>query len=329
MIKIQKEAECAIRLLRGESYRKIATDLNMSFSSIANVQSRISGEEQNEQNKKLTKNTLAIKLFSKGRSPLDVCIELDMDQKEVEKSYSSFIRLTGLSEVAEIIEGPSHKIKEFLNFYKFCNEHNIDKDTITYVQEKNRKIPELKLHLEILLAEIRDTEVKSQVAYNTLQNIQNLIQIAETNLNNHHSNINTLKYHIEELKKEESILKEICHNFKNEENYKVFEQRLYEIFHSLISREAFNSPLIVIAFLEVFRNNPIYYQIFNSYYQTFKDDDIKEELKSKQDFIFIQFMGLVQDFSKKLYKIYSNKTISDVYQDYIKRTSASSPVPYY
>ena len=64
----------------------------MSFSEIGAIKRRIE-EPYNEKNKKLTKNAQALKLFSQGKKPLDVCIELEMDPQEIEKLYSHFLML--------------------------------------------------------------------------------------------------------------------------------------------------------------------------------------------------------------------------------------------
>lgn len=309
---MQKESECTLLILQGESIRTIAKKLKMSFTDIGKIRKKISGEDQDHiQNKKCTKTTQALILFSQGRLPLDVSIELDMDPQETDKAYSSFLRLNRLSKIAKIAEGPDGKLMEFLEFYDFCKKTSINKDKIVYIMEKGKEISKLKNEYNILVHRKQEIKNRSGIELQNLKNIQTCIQNLTIKLEKARSDLSKLDVDINQKSRELSNLIRYIDNLKNEYNYKIYEQTLKEIFNKIISEDALKTPLIIIAFLEVFRDNPIHYKIFSYYYQIFKNGNIKENLKSKQDYIFSNFMTFIYDFSKKIHTIYRNKTIDD------------------
>jgi len=314
--RLQKEAQCKLLLIQGESFRNIAKTLHMSFSEIGKLNMEVSGGDHNYlKKKKLSKNTKALVLFSKGELPLDVCIQLDMDPEQVKKSYSSFLRLKDLSKLANIIEDPEEKFMESLAFHEFCKKKSIDKDKIVNVMNKYNDISKFNSHHDALIHQEEDIKNRSKKASENLENIQYRIQKAKKDLENLLSNLIKLDDRINQKRKDFSTLVQSINNLKDTDNYKIYEQSLFKIYNKVISKDALKIPLIILALLEVFRDNPIHNQIFSYYYQMFKDGDIQENLKSKQDYIFFKFMPLINDFSTKIQTIYRNKTISDFHHE--------------
>jgi len=314
--RIQKEALCALLLIQGKSFRYIAKTCHLSFTDIGKINRKIFGEEPNYiQNKKITKTTKALVLFSRGKLPLEVCIELDMDPEVVEKSYSSFLRLKGLSKFAKIIEDPDENFMESLEFHEFCKKKSIDNNQIVDIMDKCKDISHLNSNCNILVRKEQDIKTRSEKAFKNLENVQYQIQNTNKNLENTLSKLSKLENTINQKRKEFSALVQSMNNLKNEDNFKIYEQRLLEIFNKIISEDALKIPLIIVAFLEVFRDKPIHNQIFFHYYQTFKDGNIKEDLKSKQDYIFLNFLHFIYDLSKKIQNVYRNKTISDFHDE--------------
>ena len=128
------------------------------------------------------------------------------------------------------------------------------------------------------------------------------------------------KKEVYEIRSELSNLKQMMHDIKNEDDFKQFENKLFENLKKIMSTEVSNILLIILAFFEAFRKNPFLSQILHNYHQRFKDDNIKEDLKLKQDYIFLNCMSLLQDFAEKFRQVYSNKAISDLYQSHNTET---------
>ena len=84
----------------------------------------------------------------------------------------------------------------------------------------------------------------------------------------------------------------------------------------IISEKSVNLSLVLVAVLEAFRNDPSKYGIIFTYYDAIKNDNVNgEDLQSKENHVFVNNMNLLQEIDKiykKLYKVYSNKIISNI-----------------
>lgn len=320
MNKTQKEALCALLLMQDANYRTIQKKVHLSFSDIKKIQDKISGEDQNYQkNKKLSNSTKAIVLFSKGKSPLEITIQLDMDPKEVENAYKGFLMLNALNPISKIIN--DKEIQKFSNFYELCKKNQIDNATISYILNHKKNTSQLRYESESLLSRKQDIKNNIQKWNLTLQNIKDQVQQTEINLEYARSELYRVNTELNQKTKELSNQNQLIARFKNDVDNRYVEEKFQNIFNKIISIDALNLPLIFVAFLEVIRDNPIHNQIFYHYYQKFKDNNIEEDLQTKQEYIFFHFKNCLFDFSKKIQKIFGNKTIFEFYNDHIVEKS--------
>ncbi len=88
----------------------------MSPGSISSIIKKSNGEEET---KPVSKDTQARKLFSQGKTPLDVSNELDLGVEEIERIYRDFWKLKGLYEIDTAYEeGIKNNIPSFPTFYR-------------------------------------------------------------------------------------------------------------------------------------------------------------------------------------------------------------------
>jgi hypothetical protein len=168
--------------------------------------------------------------------------------------------------------------------------------------------------------EKRDEEIEIQKMFKTKNLLHGQIQMAQSDVYKWCEIRDQTKKEVYEIRSELSNLKQMMHDIKNEDNFKQFENKLFENLKKNMSTEVSNILLIILAFFEAFRKNPFLSQILHNYYQRFRDDNIKEDLKLKQDYIFLNCMSLLQDFAEKFRQVYSNKAISDLYQSHNTKT---------
>ena len=98
--KYEKEKRVIELHLAGKTIREIAKELHMSFRPISKIikeyerkvrlQAKREENNQNGQIKKLSLSSRAFKLFSDGKKPTEVVIELDIPPEKVEKLWSQF-----------------------------------------------------------------------------------------------------------------------------------------------------------------------------------------------------------------------------------------------
>lgn len=315
--KLEKEGLVVILLLQNWTYRQISKEAHVSFTEIKEIKKKyLEKESYIEKRKKITNNTMALQLFSKDKSPLNVCIKLDMDPQQIRNLYCHYLRLENLTELEEIIAESSDDVTNFVNFYKSCKSQGIDKNKMRYIIDNQSRLQELDSNIETLESKKREKEIEIQNINGRINFLDKHRVIVKSMLENEYRNLVQIKELVSENRLKFSRIKQMMHNIKNDDNYKYLEIKFREILDETKSIDAINIPLILIAFFEAVRKNPVLHQILYTYYQTFKDDNIKEDLESKQNHIFCNYRSLIHDFADKLHDVYSNKTISHVYQSH-------------
>ncbi|MGZ5549847.1 MAG: hypothetical protein ACXW07_03510 [Nitrososphaeraceae archaeon] len=113
----QKEARVIEMLKAKRPIREIAKEAQKSFSDIGEINRRIfGGAALYKKKKKLSKTAQALELFSKGKSPIEISIELDFEPKDVEKVYLNYLRLTGLTQLVRIYQEIGNYLQDFIKF---------------------------------------------------------------------------------------------------------------------------------------------------------------------------------------------------------------------
>ena len=101
-----------------KTYREIMKEVHMSPGRISSILRRSNGEEET---KPVSLDTQARRLFSQGKTPLEVANELDLGVEETERTKRGFWKLKGLYDIdaayEEVIKRHSI-IFDFLKNYK-------------------------------------------------------------------------------------------------------------------------------------------------------------------------------------------------------------------
>jgi DNA-binding CsgD family transcriptional regulator len=116
---------------QGKSTRDIARELRMSLRDISIIlrKNQLShgspstdndnNNNNNYNNKSLNqKATQAYKLFSEGKKPFEVAIELGIREPQVNKLFRELWKLKNLNELYEIYPQIRHKLSSFLKLHK-------------------------------------------------------------------------------------------------------------------------------------------------------------------------------------------------------------------
>src|SRR5919202_508399 len=103
----EKEQRIIELYLQGNLIRVIAKDVHMAFGPICAVINKFKSENEMDDNKHesvnpASKATQSFKLFSEGKKPVQVVIELDMPADEVNSLYQQFWRLERLYGLASL-----------------------------------------------------------------------------------------------------------------------------------------------------------------------------------------------------------------------------------
>ncbi len=108
MSRAEKE-QFVIQLYKeGKTVRQIAALIHMSFGNIGTITRKVKLQADRERGyvtvdtEPKSKESQAFKLFSEGKSPVEVAIALDLDAGRVRAIYCDYWELKGMHELAEI-----------------------------------------------------------------------------------------------------------------------------------------------------------------------------------------------------------------------------------
>jgi DNA-binding CsgD family transcriptional regulator/Txe/YoeB family toxin of Txe-Axe toxin-antitoxin module len=158
---------------QGKTIREISKEIRMSFRDIGAV---LKKEEKEKERKKrqldnnsstysdstqngVSLSTQAHKLFSQGKTPLEVAIELDLSEKKVTKYYKEYWKLKGLYMLNLIHDEIKDDIIDFAKLYRLSKasgktaEHvvnllNIANNDLFALENKHEKLQQNVNHLE-------------------------------------------------------------------------------------------------------------------------------------------------------------------------------------
>ena len=105
---------------QGKNTPEIAEEVRMSFSAIGAILKKAEKENETskEQTEKMSQAAKAYKLFSDGKSPVDVAITLNLRQAEVSEFYGEYWKLKQLYDLSRVYEEIKGDIHSFVNLYR-------------------------------------------------------------------------------------------------------------------------------------------------------------------------------------------------------------------
>jgi hypothetical protein len=206
----KKEKEgLVVRLHKeGETIREIAHAAHLSFADIGKIIRKMNGQNNNNgidlKNKSI--ETRAIYLFSIGKSPLEVAIELNMPSIEVHNMQEEFWALNQLHELAFVYSEIKNFLPSFMKLYRCLKERKMlnEECLISFLKYAGHDMPELTYRLQQLTNEVIDLESKKR------QSIDTLLQLDDT-LSWYHRNINLNKQILADLDKQINQKQNILH----------------------------------------------------------------------------------------------------------------------
>jgi hypothetical protein len=195
----QEKEELVIRLHKeGKTIRQIAHIVHLSFSDIGKIIRKLNGQNNNDSIDLKDKSieTRAIYLFSIGKSPLEVAIELNMPSIEVHNMQEEFWALNQLHDLAFVYGEIKNSLPSFLKLFHSLNELGMlnEESLSSFLKYTGHDLPELTYRLQQLTNEVIDLESKKRQA------IDALVQLDDT-LSWYHRNIKINKLILSDLDK--------------------------------------------------------------------------------------------------------------------------------
>ena len=176
---------------KGRTYREIAKEARISPRDIGIIVRKAEQNNQKQQpsvdnsNGKATevvvvdKATQAYKLFSGGKTPVEVAIELGLDRRETIGLYRDVWKLKRLYTLNSVYEQIGEELKPFLKLYKIVKNQgmlgNLEA-VVSILKDAAYDIPTLHKQLEHVKNEVETSQYENQKLSNHIVDLKRLEQ---------------------------------------------------------------------------------------------------------------------------------------------------------
>jgi hypothetical protein len=142
---------------QGKTIREISKICHISFRDIGTLVRKASGEKEKDQNTKrlpLSPSSQAYKLFSEGKTPIEVAITLNLSESETTKYHEEYLNLKQMHELKIVYDEIGPDIIQFLELYKQSKEVNMKPEhVVSLLHMSNGFLPLVEQRYRKLLKE--------------------------------------------------------------------------------------------------------------------------------------------------------------------------------
>ena len=195
----QEKERLVIKLYRqGNTIRQIASEAHISFTDIGKIIRKINGLQVEPIDiKSKSKDTQALYLFSIGKTPLEVAIELNLPSTDVLDLQEEFWALNQNYDLALVYGEIKNFLPLFLKLFHLLKEFGMlnEKYLSSFLKYAGVELPELTYKMQMIANEVIDLESKKK------KSIDELAQLSDT-LDWYHRNIKVNKQILSDLDKQ-------------------------------------------------------------------------------------------------------------------------------
>ena len=320
---------------QGMGTREISKLLHMSFTDIAKILKDADKEKESEQQRTRQEflSSQAYTLFSEGKSPVQVAIELNIRASEAIIFQREYWELEGLHNLNQIYQEIKDGIWNFVNLWKSVKAAGMGVPHVNRLLTiANNDLPSVELRYEGPKKEAATLEFQKASSARDSELLNNQIIMMRKTLDStrldYEKEMERLRYLQQQRIKQEAIVK---HFENNNEEYLKIRKTVEEKVDSVLSDRKILLKLALLSLTESMRKDPdryislIYHNTFSTadysgqYYST--DSYGQQQQHPSQDYIDM----LIQE-AEKLYNKLAKDLEDESISDYAFSTSSSLPV---
>lgn len=168
----------------GKTIREIAKVVHMSFTDIAAIIRKVTGESSKDSNNKptLSKETEALKLFKKGRTAIEVAILLDASPDDAENWYMDYWRLMRQYHLALLYKEIKMHLPSFIKLYRLFRSAGITEEDSVNIINNSKQLPSIRNTFMELTNAIANLEPQRDNLLSEISSLQNEIERRENYL---------------------------------------------------------------------------------------------------------------------------------------------------
>ena len=272
---------------------------------------------------------LAYRLFSEGKTPLDVKIELNLEEPEVTRYYREYWKLRDLYSLNMVYEEIGGDIIHLVKVHRKIREAGMDVDeAVTLIENANNDLPTLEERYQKLKRGVDSLESRKLEAERTLNDLDDQIDMSEKMREFLETACLEEEDNIDQLECEKIRLKQLINEFKhNDQEYLKIERKVQSKVTYLLSGGKGVLSAAVDSLMESMRKDPqkyinlIYYNQNSSARQYTEYMYINGQRPySSSDYLCEVYKSTLLNDAEKLY----NKLIMELTEQIIKEYLAKN-----
>ena len=339
MISTREEKERLVLDLynRRTPIRVIAKEAGMSFRDIGAIKKKAEEEKEasKEQAEKVSQSTQAYKLFSEGKSPVQVAIALNLQEPEVAKFYVEYWRLVQYYSLSRIYEEIKDGIGYFVRLYRLAKVARMGVEQVVKVIEiANNDLPLVEHKCERRKREVDDLEAEKRNSARIFQELTDKISTMLKRLDSIHLDCEKQLAQRDQLYQKRMKIEATVRYFENNnEEYVKIRKTIEEKVRNILSDA---KPLLRIALLslsESMRKDPSKYSSLIYHNNTSSTADCSGQYYSsdsygqQQQYPSHDYISMLLEESEKLYTSLIKEWVDEIITDYTSSITSSSSLP--
>jgi hypothetical protein len=251
---------------QNRNYRQIARDMKMSVRDIGEIVNRAKQEKERQEHKSTA--VQAYEHFSKGKTPLEVAIILNIGEAHVIAYYGQYLKLVQLDDITKIYQELGSGIWDFV---KLCKEAKAAKMGVPHVVNllriANNYLPSVEHRYGQLQRQNNFFDSILKTKGKEFQNLTDHITHTNKSLDYIKSEYESKAAIVQHLNQQAAKLKAFVNNFKNNDpEYVKLRKTIEEEIIRILSDNRALLKLAVLSVAESVRNNPDKYNYLVSNY---------------------------------------------------------------
>ena len=300
-----KEKEKYVLKLReeGKTYRDIAHELLISPREISKILKKANGEmEEKERKKMVLSNTAkALKLYKKGKSPIEVAIKLDLSPQEAQSLYLNYLSLNNHHHFIETFKQfDNDSLQDIINLYHLMKQEGIGKKEIVETSKMINDLPKIKEEYHDISDQLSDLQKQRDfyLSDNKLLINKNFEMNNESNslLSKLESDKSILQVTENELNKKRDLLDTI----KNSEDYATLKKQIGEQINDFLNQKKEFFKLAVMTIFNIIKQDPEKEIVINNIINSNENPDSEFFLGSYEEKIAQIAADTLQNFALEI-----------------------------
>jgi len=145
---------------QGKGTKDISSQVHMSFRDISRVLRKHFPEEYADERPVLTTETRALKLFSEGKTPVEVAIDLNMKPEDTSNIYRNYLGLKREYLMVKLLEKYKDESYSLLSLLREVKKSGLGLRGVASALKNKRELLEAKTELETIRLKIGESMVE-------------------------------------------------------------------------------------------------------------------------------------------------------------------------